>query len=56
MDVFFRRLYDHSIRVGFEDTEVWLKSKNSTFSIKPFYSSLANSRVEHFSHDVVWNS
>ena len=52
---FFRRLYDHFIRLAFEDSIVWLGSKNGNFSIKSFYSSLASGRQESFPHGIVWN-
>ena len=35
---------------------VWLGSRNGTFLVKSFYSSLDCRRVEPFPHDVVWNS
>ena len=56
MDVFFRRLYDHSIKAGSEDTMMWLGLKKGNLLVKSFYSSLASRRVEPFPHDIVWNS
>lgn len=54
--VVFFRLYDYSIRVGFEYTMVWLGLRNDTFLVNSFYFSLACRRVELFPYDIVWNS
>lgn len=56
MVVFFRRLYDYSIRVGSEYTMVWLGLRNDTFLVNSFYFSLACRRVELFPYDIVWKS
>ena len=56
VEVFYVRLYEHSISLGTEDIIVWLFTKKGNFSIKSFYSSLTNRIVESFPYGIVWNS
>ena len=56
VQVFFGRLYEHSITLGLEDIMIWLVTKNSIFSVKSFYSSLANRRAELFPYGIIWSS
>ena len=56
LEAFFKRLYEQIIRKDMENKLVWLTSKSGIFSIKSFYSSLSNGRVEAFSFGSVWNS
>ena len=35
---------------------VWLKTKKKGEFLVKSYSSLANSRVEFFPHNIIWNS
>ena len=39
-----------------DDAMVWLPTKDGAFSVKSFYSSLVDRRVEIFPHGIVWNS
>ena len=55
IDVFFRRLHNHSISLGTDDVMVWLETKNGEFSIKSFYC-LASTRAKHFPYSIVLNS
>ena len=48
VEVFFGRLYEYSITVGTEGIMVWLVTKNGSFSIKFFCSSLAVRRTKTF--------
>ena len=56
MQAFLGRLSAHPIFVETDDAMVWLPMKDDTFSVKSFYSSLANRRVELFLYGIVWNS
>ena len=55
-DNFFGRLHDHSLSLDSENILVWRDTKNDVFSVKSFYSSLANRGAEPFPHGIVWNS
>ena len=39
-----------------DDVMVWLLIEDGAFSVKVFYSSLENRRVESFPYGIVWNS
>ena len=56
VDIFFERLYDHSISMDIEDSVEWVDTKSGIFFVRSFYSSLACTGVDHFPHSVVWNS
>ncbi|RVW51351.1 Transcription factor SRM1 [Vitis vinifera] len=56
VQAFLGRLSAHPIFVETDDAMVWLPMKDDTFSVKSFYSSLANRRVELFLYGIVWNS
>ncbi|RVX16269.1 Transcription factor SRM1 [Vitis vinifera] len=56
VQAFLGRLSAHPIFVETDDAMVWLPMKDDTFSVKSFYSSLANRRVELFLYSIVWNS
>lgn len=56
MEAFFRRLYEQSIMRDMEDKLIWMNSKSDHFSVKSFYSSFSNGRVETFPFGFVWNS
>ncbi|RVW59935.1 hypothetical protein CK203_086935 [Vitis vinifera] len=49
-DNFFGRLHDHSLSLDSENILVWRDTKNDVFSVKSFYSSLANRGAEPFPH------
>ena len=56
VDIFFERLYDHSISMDSEDSVEWLNTKSGIFFVRSFYSSLASRGVDLFPHSIVWNS
>lgn len=56
IQVFFGMLFAHPISLETDDVMIWLPTKNGTFSIKSFYSSLANRRAKPFPYGTVWNS
>ena len=53
VDIFFERLYDHFISMDIEDSVEWVDTKSGIFSVRPFYSSLANRGVDPFPHSIV---
>ena len=55
VDIFFERLYDHSISMDIEDSVEWVDTKSGIFFVRSF-DSLAGTGVDHFPHSVVWNS
>ena len=56
MQAFFGKLSAHPTSLETDDVMVWLPTKDGVFSIRPFYSSLENRRVEPLPHGIVWNS
>ena len=56
VQAFLGRLLVHPLFVETDDVMVWLPTKDGAFSVKSFYSSLVNRRVEPFPYGIVWNS
>ena len=55
VQAFFGRLSAHHLSLETNDVMVWLPTKDDTFSVKSFYSSLANRRLESFPYGILWN-
>ena len=53
---FFGRQHDHSLSMDSEDLVEWADTKSGVFSIRSFYSPLANRRADPFPHGIIWNS
>ena len=55
MQAFLRRLSIHPLSLETDDVMVWLPTKDGAFSVKSFYSSLVDVRVEPFPYNIVQN-
>ena len=50
---FFGRQHDHSLSMDSEDLVEWADTKSGVFSIRSFYSPLANRRADPFPHGII---